>query len=440
MISPQSRGEPAAPSRSGTKADIPTMQADPLVSPRLLATKGDPSFDHHFRTWGQMPGGGPLLVAEAERAGLRGRGGAWFATARKLATVSAGRRPVVVANGTEGEPVSLKDKTLMASAPHLVLDGVSVAADTVGAEEAIVCVDRCDTQSLKALTRALSERGSVKADDVSIRLETAPTRYVTGEESALVHWLNGGDAKPTFVPPRPFERGVGGRPTLVNNVETLANLALVARFGSTWFRALGTTDDPGTALITMLGDVTHSGVYEVPFGTSVEAVLSSAGAVPSAHAVLAGGYAGTWIPAATAAGLKLDRASFASVGAVIGCSSMVVLGERSCGLVATAQIARWLAAQSAAQCGPCINGLPAIAGALEGLVAGDRRRRWQPQLMRWLDMVEGRGACRHPDGTARMVRSALATFAKEIENHRRYGACRAGAPSVPLPRMDGPWK
>ncbi|HEX6394930.1 MAG TPA: NADH-ubiquinone oxidoreductase-F iron-sulfur binding region domain-containing protein [Acidimicrobiales bacterium] len=415
------------------------MHSDPLVTPRLLATKEDPSFHGHFRTWGQMPAGGPLLVAEAEQAGLRGRGGAWFSTARKLATVSAGRRPVVVANGTEGEPVSRKDKTLMASAPHLVLDGVSVAADTLGAAEAIVCVDRCDTQSIKVLTRALSERGSIKADDVSIRLETAPTKYVTGEESALVHWLNGGDAKPTFVPPRPFERGVGGRPTLVNNVETLANLALVARFGSAWFRALGTPDDPGTALITVVGDVTRDGVYEVPFGTSVEAILSSAGAASSVHAILAGGFAGTWVPAGTAADLTFDRASFASVGAAIGCSSMVVLAEGSCGLAATAQIARWLAAQSAGQCGPCINGLPAIAGALEGLVAGDRRRRWQQQLTQWLDMVEGRGACRHPDGTARMVRSALATFAEEIENHRRYGACRAEAPSVPVPRMDGPW-
>lgn len=124
---------------------------------------------------------------------------------------------------------------------------------------------------------------------------------------------------------------------------------------------------------------------------------------------------------------------------MIGCSSMVVLGERSCGLAATARIARWLAAQSAGQCGPCVNGLPAIAGALERLVAGDQRRRWQPQLTQRLDMVEGRGACRHPDGTARMVRSALATFAKEIENHRRYGACRAEAPPVPVPPMDGPW-
>lgn len=418
---------------------MPPTQTDPLVSPRLLATKGDPSFDHHFRAWGQIPAGGPLLVAEAERAGLRGRGGAWFATARKLAAVSAGRRPVVVANGTEGEPVSLKDKTLMATAPHLVLDGVSVAADTVGAAEAIVCVDRCDTQSIKVLTRALSERGSIKADGVSIRLETAPTKYVTGEESALVHWLNGGDAKPTFVPPRPFERGVGGRPTLVNNVETLAHLALVSRFGSAWFRALGTPDDPGTALITVVGDATRDGVYEVPFGTRVQEVLRSAGAVSSVHAILVGGFAGTWVPAATAADLTFDRASFASVGAVIGCSSMVVLGERSCGLAATARIARWLAAQSAGQCGPCVNGLPAIAGALERLVAGDQRRRWQPQLTQRLDMVEGRGACRHPDGTARMVRSALATFAKEIENHRRYGACRAEAPPVPVPPMDGPW-
>jgi NADH:ubiquinone oxidoreductase subunit F (NADH-binding) len=423
---------------TGTSASV--TAPDPLKPVRLLATRDDPSFDGHFRVWGQMPSGGPLLIREAEQAGLRGRGGAWFATARKLATVSAGRRPVVVANGTEGEPASLKDKTLMVSAPHLVLDGVSIAADTVGAAEAVVCVDRSDTASISALGRALSERRAVRADEVTIRLEAAPARYLTGEESALVHWLNGGDAKPTFVPPRPFERGVAGRPTLVNNVETLANLALVARFGAAWFRALGTAQDPGTSLLTMMGDIARPGVHEVPFGSPVEALLRSVGTVSSAHAVLTGGYAGTWAPAATISGLTLDRASFASAGAVLGCGSLLVLGHESCGLVVTAKIAHWMARQSAGQCGPCVNGLPAIAGALDGLVAGDQRRRWQQQLVRWLDGVEGRGACHHPDGTARMVRSALSTFAAEIENHRRYGPCRAQARNIPLPRMDGPWR
>ena len=429
-----------SPVRSGIGEARQAMDADATSLPRLLATASDPTFEGHFQKWGQMPGGGPSLIDEIERAGVRGRGGAAFPTYRKLAAVSAGRRPVVVANGTEGEPASIKDKALMVSAPHLVLDGVSIAADTIGAGEAVVCVDRSDVASIRALTRALAERSSVRADQVSIRLEAAPSRYVTGEESALVHWLNGGDAKPTFIPPRPFERGVAGRPTLVNNVETLAHLALVARYGAGWFRSLGTPEDPGTVLVSVVGDVGSPGAYEFSFGTPVTEVIRAAGTGASAHSVLAGGYAGTWLPASTASTLTLDRASFASAGAVIGCGSIMVLGEGSCGLAATAQIVRWMAGQSAGQCGPCVNGLPAIANAVDALVAGDHRRRWHQQLLVWLDMAEGRGACHHPDGTVRMVRSALKTFAKEIDNHRRHGPCKPGAPTVALPRMDGPWK
>ena len=429
-----------SPIGPGIGAARQTMDAGATSVPRLLATAGDPSFEGHFRTWGQMPGGGPSLIDEIERAGLRGRGGATFPTYRKLAAVSAGRRPIVVANGTEGEPASIKDKALMVSAPHLVLDGVSIAADTIGAGEAVVCVDRSDAASIRALTRALSERASLSADQVSIRLEAAPSRYVTGEESALVHWLNGGDAKPTFVPPRPFERGVRGRPTLVNNVETLAHLALVARYGAGWFRSLGTQDDPGTVLVSVVGDVGNPGAYEFAFGTPVEEVFRAAGTGSSAQSVLAGGYAGTWLPGSTASKLTLDRASFASAGAVIGCGSIIVLSEGSCGLAATAQIVRWMAGQSAGQCGPCVNGLPAIANAVDALVAGDHRRRWHQQLLVWLDMAEGRGACHHPDGTVRMVRSALKIFAREIDNHRRHGPCKPGPRVVALPRMNGPWK
>ena len=217
---------------------------DPRAMPRLLLTDDGPSLDAHFRRWGQLPAGGPLLIDEVERAGLRGRGGAQFPTATKLRAVAAARPSVVVANGTEGEPASSKDKVILVHSPHLVLDGASIAADTVGADEAIVCVDRAADAALSAVGAALAERLATSADRVTFRVQATPSHYVTGEESALVHWLNGGDAKPTFVPPRPFERGVRGRPTLVNNVETLAHLALIARFGADWFRGLGTAEDP----------------------------------------------------------------------------------------------------------------------------------------------------------------------------------------------------
>jgi NADH:ubiquinone oxidoreductase subunit F (NADH-binding) len=378
-----------------------------------------------------MPGGGARLIDEIERAGLRGRGGAGFPAATKLRTLAAGRRSIVIANGTEGEPASNKDKTLMAGSPHLVLDGLSIAAETIEASEAIICVDQAAAGALTAVTAALGERQQVGADQIPIRLEAIPSGYVSGEESAVVHWLNGGDAKPTFVPPRPYQRGVRGRPTLINNVETLAHLALIARFGADWYRQLGTVSDPGTALITLSGDLDRPGVFEIPFGVPLAEVLRASGGTSQPQAVLIGGYAGSWISGQTASQITLDGASLGRVKASLACGAITVVGPRSCGLRTVADVTRWMAGQSAGQCGPCAHGLPAIADAVDALVGGDRGHRWEKQLHRWLDMVEGRGACHHPDGTVRMVRSALTTFAAEIDNHRRHRACQAYPAALP---------
>jgi NADH:ubiquinone oxidoreductase subunit F (NADH-binding) len=387
-----------------------------------------------------MPGGGPRLIEEVERAGLRGRGGAQFPTATKLRAVAGARRTIVVANGTEGEPASSKDKALLVHTPHLVLDGASIAAETVGAGEAIICIDRTAGPAMRSVEAAIRERLPTGADRTVFWVEATPSRYVAGEESALVHWLNGGDAKPTFVPPRPFERGVQGRATLVNNVETLAHLALIARFGAGWFRGVGTPDDPGTALITLTGDLARPGVYELPLGIPMAEALRVAGLGREPKAVLVGGYAGIWIGGSGVAAARLGRASLRAVGASLGCGAMSVLGPDSCGLHTSARIARWLADQSAGQCGPCVNGLPAIAQALDALVTGDRGQRREQQLRRWLDMVEGRGACHHPDGTVRFVRSVLAVFAQEIGRHRQHGPCRAPAARLPLPRPEAGWR
>jgi NADH:ubiquinone oxidoreductase subunit F (NADH-binding) len=413
---------------------------DPRALPRLLSTSGGSGLDAHFQQWGQMPAGGPLLIEEVDRAGLRGRGGAGFPTAAKLRAVASARHGIVVANGTEGEPASSKDKVLLQAAPHLVLDGASIAAETVGASEVVICVDRTATAAIRAVQGAITERVPTGADRVTFRLEATPSGYLTGEESALVHWLNGGDAKPTFIPPRPFERGVRGRPTLVNNVETLAHLALIARFGAGWFRRLGSSDDPGSALVTFTGDVVGPGVCELPLGIPLPEALRVAGVGSEPQALLIGGYAGTWIPGSAGARVRLDRTSLRALGASLGCGVITVLGPGSCGLTTAALVARWLAGQSAGQCGPCANGLPAIAQAMEALVAGDRRRRREEQLRRWLDQVEGRGACHHPDGAARFVRSALTVFSKEIGRHRQHGPCGAPAAPVPLPEREEAWR
>lgn len=413
------------------------MSPDPRSLPRLLATVGRPDLRSHLDHWGRRPRGRPDLIREIERSGLGGRGGAGFPTAVKWAATSAGRAPIVVANGTEGEPASHKDVTLLSYAPHLVLDGAVLAAEALGASEVIVCIDRASSSAIRAVAHAISERVGHGYESIPVRLETTPPGYVTGEETALVQWLNGGEAKPTFGA-RPFQRGVDGRATLVNNVETLAHVALIARFGAEWFGAVGTDASPGTALVTVTGDVSHPAVYEVAFGTPLTQVLRPAGPTDRIGAVLLGGYAGTWLAGETLRQACLDAGSLEASGASLGCGSIVVVGDGSCGLKATAALADWMAGQSAGQCGPCAHGLPALAGAVSRLVAPGAPERWGSQVERWMWMVEGRGACKHPDGAVRMIRSALQAFAPDVQHHRRHGDCGRPAPALRLPRTATP--
>ena len=410
--------------------------------PRLIPAPAATSLADHAARLGPCPRGRAGLIGEVEQSGLRGRGGARFPTAAKLRVVAAARRPILVANATEGEPASAKDKVLLAEAPHLVLDGAVVAAEAVGASEAIICVERTARAAVRALESAIVERLARGIDGVQVQLAQTPDRYVVGEESALVHWLNGGEAKPTVVPPRVFEKGVAGRPTLVQNAETLANLALIARFGADWFRRVGTAADPGSTLLTVSGGVAKPGVYEVALGTSLGNVLRAAGATPAdVAAVLVGGYFGSWIPAHAIGPLTLTDDSLRTVDARVGSGVVAVLPTTSCGLVESARVARWLSDQTAGQCGPCVNGLAAIAGAMERLVGGDVDGVAERQLSRWLQLVKGRGACKHPDGAAHFVESSLRVFAAEIVQHRHTGPCAASrAPAVlPVPPPGG-WR
>ncbi len=408
---------------SSAAVSLPMREAD---LPRLLAglrSDGLPlGLDAHIAVHGRQPSSADL-VDLVSASGLRGRGGGGFPAGRKLAAVRAGRRrPVVVANGVEGEPVSFKDKALLRRAPHLVLDGVALAAGAIGAREAFVAVDGRAGEELDTVSYALDERRARGLDKgLKLQIVAVPSGFVSGEETALVSLLNGGSATPTFTPPRPFERGVSGVPTLVNNVETFTHMALIARLGPDWFRALGTRDEPGSALFTVSGAVTRPGVYEAALGTPVRALLKQAGGVRGrAGAFLVGGYFGSWVPAGTAEGLSLLDTELAGAGASLGAGAIVVLPEAACGLDQAARVARYLADESAGQCGPCLNGLAAIAGALESLAAGFGDTR--AQALRWLQQVRARGACRHPDGAVRFVESSLEVFAGEADLHLR-GRC-----------------
>jgi len=425
----------------------------PAGLPRLLAgmpEHGALGLAEHRVIHGELPystrrerRGAGALIELVEQAGLRGRGGAAFPLARKLRAVTAaagrtplGKRPIVLANASEGEPASGKDRLLLESLPHLVLDGGVLAARAVGADELIVCVDESAGAALRSLTRALSERERAGGDALRIGVQTVPAGYVSGQESALVNLCSGGPAKPTLTPPMPFQRGVRRRPTLVNNAETLAQLALIARNGPRWFRALGTRDDPGSALVTLSGAVAYPGVYEIEHGAPLPALIEAAGGSTSAlRAVLLGGYGGAWVDGVAIPQLALANEQLAAHGASLGAGVMVLLSEQACPVAETARITRWLATQSAGQCGPCIHGLDAIAGAIEEVAHGAATPGVGERIARWCSLASGRGACRHPDGAVRFITSGLEVFAEEFADHARHGRCDAcaSAPELPLP-------
>jgi NADH:ubiquinone oxidoreductase subunit F (NADH-binding) len=410
--------------------------------PRLLPVSGQQPEDWraHIARRGPVPyrDAPGRLISDLQQAGLTGRGGAAFPVYRKLGAVldaahARRRSPVVIANGAESEPASDKDATLLWLAPHLVLDGLQLAAEAVGAGEAILYT-HADRQADvgRRLRQALTERHAARADRATVELAESPPRFLSGQETALINHLGGGPAIPTFMPPRVTERGLNGAPTLVQNVETLAHLALIARRGPRWFRQIGTETEPGSMLCTIRRSDGSPRIAEVPLGIPLRDLL---GPVASDGAVLIGGYHGSWAPAAQAVQLTLDNRSLDAVGARVGAGVLVTLPPDSCGLAETARTVRYLALESAGQCGPCLNGLPRIAAALAELAGARPRRQARADVERWAGLVTGRGACHHPDGTARFVRTALITFAAELARHER-GRCSAAnsKPFLPIPR------
>jgi NADH:ubiquinone oxidoreductase subunit F (NADH-binding) len=373
-----------------------------------------------------------MLIDAIESAGLTGRGGAAFPTHRKLTAVAAqSGDPVVVANGAESEPASGKDKWLLWSSPHLVLDGLQLAAETVGARRVHLYVHR-DPKLLQRLGSALAERTAAGLDRITVDLVTAPPRFLAGEESALVSRVEGGAALPRFTPPRVFERGVDGAPTLVQNVETLAQLALIARYGPDWFRAVGTEQEPGSMLTTVRRADGTGGVAEIAIGAPVADLLGLA--ERPAQAVLVGGYHGAWLSPEQAVRLTLSNADLRPLGAAVGAGVLVALPPDRCGVVESARVVRYLALESAGQCGPCLNGLPRIAATLSRIAECRSTPSAGDDLRRWSALVERRGACHHPDGTVRFLRSALTVFADEVARHEA-GRCTAASsePFLPIP-------
>jgi NADH:ubiquinone oxidoreductase subunit F (NADH-binding) len=367
------------------------------------------------------------LLRMLDAVKLTGRGGAAFPLAAKIRALRPGAAPVVVANGCEGEPASWKDGVLLNQTPHRVLNGLSALAGAVGANRTIVAVT--SPRTAQSVQRAIQAR----PDGARIEIRVLPDRYVTGEARALVAGLNGGLAVPPGRRELPTDHGVDGLPTLVCNVETLAQLATLLAVGPSGYRSAGTDTQPGTTLVTVSGAVDRAGVYEVPFGTSMGDLARLSGAT-DCQAFVVGGYHGTWLPPDES--IELSSDGLARYGGRLGAGALIFVGSDTCALSELARVTGWLATQSAGQCGPCAFGLPAIAqgvGALvqpRGVARGARSAALPAGTTAPVAIVDrqaasivGRGACAHPDGVSAFVRSGLRLLAPDVEVHRTHGGC-----------------
>ncbi|WP_432074903.1 NADH-ubiquinone oxidoreductase-F iron-sulfur binding region domain-containing protein [Streptomyces wuyuanensis] len=381
--------------------------------------------------YGEATSPGRLLEA-IDRAGLRGRGGAGFPAAVKLRSVRDGDGvPVVVANGEEGEPGSVKDRWLLRARPHLVLDGISRAAEITGAAQGYVYLS--DPYAAAGIRRALGERPPPIPVEV---VETAHA-YVAGEETSVVRRIDGGPALPAAKPPRPHERGVAGRPTLVANVETLARMALIAAhpdLGDTIAR---------TTLLTLSSRRESPLLVEALYGVPLNDLAEAQGSADAYGALMGGLFGG--LVGRDALALRLDPGVLAGAGTSLGCGAIRFLTPGGCPVAVAHDAVDHLAAESARQCGVCVSGTAAISETLQQLATGTAGPDATGRLERWAGALPGRGACGLLDAAAGTAGSLLRAFPDAVHDHLS-AACAvcAGSPAtgghrlvVPVPDVAG---
>jgi len=394
-----------------------------VLGPRLLSGIGyGPGLPEHRRTWAEPPQlHGKQLLDLLHHADIRGRGGAGFPFARKVQTaLESGKRRAVVVNAAEGEPGSAKDSALLLTAPHLVLDGADLVARAMNVKQVNIIVPSERPAVRPALERALNER----AGDRDYRVVETGGTFVSGQSYAVTEALEGRSNLPVTSWQPQAVKGLRGRPTVLSNAETYAQVAALAALGPTRYAELGTPDEPGTMLLTVAGDGPGGIVLEVPLGTRLAEVLQLCGYEPDVT-VLMGGYFGVWLPPHQAAARRLSRADLKAAGAGLGAGIILPLDRQSCPVVLTARIVEYLAGQSARRCGPCKHGLPALAEAL-ALLADRGVASATPRITQVADVVSGRGACAHPDGTIGLVRSMFRAFPDEVLAHE-HQQCRSAA-------------
>lgn len=350
----------------------------------------------------------PQLVAVTERVRLRGRGGAGFPFSKKLEATAAGRgRPYVVVNLSEGEPASAKDTALARSRPHLILDGAAATAQTLRSREVHVVLPGDRPLVAESMLAAIDER----TDDFRWQTHLGEKRFVAGQSRAVIELMAGRSNRPvTSWAPEAID-GHRGRPTLLSNAETWAQLGWLLLVGEPRFGSLGTETEPGTTLLTLNEEGQTPDVVEVAFGTRWTEVLP----LPrQKQPSLIGGFHGTWATWKELSVATVSVDGMRALGTPLGAGTVISPGEGNCPLLLTSRVVDYLASQSAQRCGPCRNGLPDLAAALRAVGNGTGG---DGEVRRLSSMVSGRGACAHPDGTVRLVASLLTKLPEEVAAH-----------------------
>jgi NADH:ubiquinone oxidoreductase subunit F (NADH-binding) len=365
------------------------------------------------------------VIDEVEASGLRGRGGAGFPTGAKWRSIrdsGAGTR-FVVANGAEGEPSTFKDRWLMRRNPYAVVEGLAVASYAVGAAKAYVGIKKSFEREAATLARAIVDfRTSGLLEEFPVNLVLGPDLYLFGEETGLLEVVEGRAPLPRI--PRPFMQGLFAdatreNPTLVNNVETLANVAHVLSEGADWWRASGTESSPGTMAFSLAGDVEREGVFELPLGTPLRELIEVHGG-----GVRAGGVVKAVVPGASSAMLPaevldtpMDFESFGAIGSGLGSAGFFVLDETACMVEAAWLYSRFLSIESCGQCSPCKLNSGYVTERLERLHEGRGD-------VGGLDAVIERAAtstdgqrCALPTGESLIVQSLMQQYREEFEAH-----------------------
>ena len=429
---------------------------------RVLPPEPVTSLDDHLRRRGgrgieqARKMGSDALIAEVGAAGLRGRGGAGFPTGVKWRTVLDNRSPTepatVVVNGAEGEPGTFKDRTLLRRDPYHVIEGALIAALAVGAEEVIFGLKRSFHAEVARLGQAMDEiRRAGWSEGISMEIFEGPNEYLYGEETALLETIDGRYPFPRIAPP--FRRGVhevvetaadasahsglsahvemagpdgegGAAPTLVDNVETLANVPSIIARGANWFRTEGTPESPGTIVCTVTGSTQRAGVGEVLMGTALREVIELIGGGARAgrriRAVLSG-VSNAFITA-DQLDAPVSYEGLAAIGSGLGSAGFMVFDDEDDLVAVTAGVSRFLAVESCGQCTPCKRDGLLLSGLLDKVCRSDATRHDVIQIRNLVDTVADRARCYLASQHQVVVTSLVERFGDEIARHVSGGA------------------